>query len=66
MSSVLCILQFAQFQSVAREFSAQNRERDSDFVLAVAKFGQEAQYFEIQPDHCDQQTESGIPLKILR
>ena len=47
MSSVLCILQFAQIQSVAREYSAQNRERDSDFVLAVAKFGQEAQDFEI-------------------
>jgi hypothetical protein len=47
MSSVLCILQFAQFQSVARIFSAQNSVRESDFVLAVAKFGQEAQDFEI-------------------
>lgn len=56
MSSVFCILQFAQFQSVAREFSAQNRERDDDLVLAVAKFGQEAQDFEIQPDHRDEQT----------
>jgi hypothetical protein len=62
---VLCILQFAQFQSVAREFSAQNSVREGDFVLAVAKFGKETQDFEIQPDHRDQQTEGGIPFEML-